>query len=63
MDAVKMVPAFELELELEKAHSRFLERLIAALYGPEWERLTVCEAAKWHKEHFKKITLCLHEGD
>ena len=42
------------ELEKEKDHSKFLERLIEAIYGEGWERLTLYEAKEWHKRHFEK---------
>ncbi len=38
-------------LEGERDHSMFLEELLAALYGPEWDKLTIYEAKKWRKRH------------
>ena len=36
-----------------KDHSRFLERLLAALYGKGWQNLTIAAAKEWHKKQFK----------
>ena len=42
------------ELEKEKEHSKFLERLLSALYGEGWEKLTIYDAKEWHKKYFIK---------
>ena len=42
------------ELETEKDHSKFLECLLAALYGEGWEKVTIYDAKEWHKKHFNK---------
>lgn len=44
----------EKEIEREKDHSNFLERLLTVLYGEGWEKLTIYEAKEWHKKHFKE---------
>ncbi len=38
-------------LEGERDHSMFLEELLAALYGPGWDKLIIYEAKKWRKRH------------
>ena len=37
------------KLEAEKQHSRFLERLLEALYGSGWEYLTISKANEIRK--------------
>ena len=32
----------------------FLERLLAALYGEEWRKLTIYDAKEWHEKHIKE---------
>ena len=38
------------KLENEQAHSKFLEKLLEALYGKGWDKLTIPEAQKHHKK-------------
>jgi len=45
------IAKLQAELETEKEHSAFLERLLKALYGEDWEKLTLCDAEKWRKRH------------
>lgn len=42
--------------EAEQEHSAFLERLLSILYGNGWEHITMADARKWHKKHFKGNT-------
>lgn len=44
------------KLEEEKDHSAFMEKLLDALYGKGWEKLTIADA----KLHFQVI--CKHCG-
>ncbi len=45
----------EEELEEEKQHSAFLEKLVAALYGEGWTMLTLNKAKEWRKLWLKRI--------
>lgn len=36
----------ESELEIEKCHTEFLEKLLKILYGDGWEKLTLAEAKR-----------------
>ncbi len=54
-------------LEGERDHSMFLEELLAALYGPGWDKLTIYEAKKWRKRHLtsrrsRAAGACDHQG-
>jgi len=42
------------KLENEQAHSKFLEKLLEALYGKGWDKLTIFEAQK-HREKVAKL--------
>ena len=42
-----------LELEAEREHTAFLEELLRTLYGEGWNHITICDAERWHKQHFK----------
>lgn len=45
------ITELQAELETEKEHSAFLERLLKALYGEGWEKLTLYGAEKWRERH------------
>lgn len=42
----------EINLEEEKDHSAFLEKLLHTLYGDGWSKITIFDAKEWHKKHF-----------
>ena len=44
----------EEELKDEQDHSAFLEKLIEALYGEGWNKLTIDDAKKWRESWQKK---------
>jgi hypothetical protein len=41
----------ENDLADEKNHSEFLERLLEALYGPGWRKLTIVDARKFYSRN------------
>jgi len=47
--------AYKEQLEEEKDHSAFLEKLLRVLYGEGWNKLTIDEAKKWRESWLKKM--------
>ena len=45
----KDIEQLENELETEKDHSAFLEKLLRIIYGEGWDRLTIYEATQYAK--------------
>jgi len=39
------------KLQTEIEHSQFLEKLLKALYGDGWEKLTLYDAKNWQAQH------------
>ena len=40
------IASLRAEVESEKAHSKFLEKLLEAIVGPGWNKLTIYDAEK-----------------
>ncbi len=51
---MNIVTILNQKLHEEQEHSAFLEKLLKALYGKGWSRLTIFEANKWREQNERK---------